>query len=95
MTTLKGISTVLALCYVAGAYAAQPATLTDKMMRCGQCHSGPLALTGKPAEEVLAGLQRIHKGKQPHPPGVQSFSAEELAEVAAILSGAPAAENLN
>ena len=85
--TLKFVFSALALCSVAGAFAAEPVTLGDKMMSCGKCHVGKLALTGKPVEEVLAGLIRIREGKRPHPPGLQVFEAEQLAEVAAILSG--------
>lgn len=93
--TLRLVFALLALCSVTGAYAAEPATLSDKMTSCGQCHVGKLALTGKPVEEVLAGLHRIRAGKRPHPPGLQLFAAEELTEVAAILSGVPATEESN
>lgn len=93
MMILKYAVAVLALCFVALSFAEEPVPLSKKMASCGKCHMGKMALTGKPVEEILAGLVRIREGKRPHPPGLQAFEAEQLPEVAAILSGVNADES--
>lgn len=90
MISLRIVFAAVALFALPGLSVAEPVSLADKLASCGKCHVGQLALTGRPAEEVLESIERIRAGQRAHPPGLQVFEPEELPEITAILTGAKA-----
>ncbi len=78
------VMAVLSTC-TANAEPAAP-TLADRLAPCQKCHVGKLSLAGRPAEQTLLAVEQIRLGKKPHPPGLQTFTEEELVPLVEIVT---------